>query len=271
MMRKAQKAAAAMTALALAAVLAVPVWADNANNEAHLTATTNAPTDSAEINVKATYQPEDVYHVDIAWQSMEFTYTPGVWMGTNATTHDENETMTYLPENDTEMGWNNNNGNNIITVTNKSNVDIGVNFDFEFENKAKAGCEGRVSASFYDANAKVTLLKENSTTQTEGAVGDIWMERADKQVITLEDGNKTSKDVGKASEAKIHLILSGRPKYKLDNDVIGTVTIKISADNGGEYSLYYESGAVYTGSSGNKPVSKRSDLGYGGTSNVPRG
>ena len=106
-------------ALALAASMAVPAFADNT--------ATNDGTKGTDITVNGTYQAAettaDVISVDIAWDNMDFTYTApskGTW---NAGTHEY--------ENATEGGWAATSGTDPkITVTNHSNTPIEASFAF---------------------------------------------------------------------------------------------------------------------------------------------
>lgn len=90
-------------------------------------ATVSSPGETAEIDVQGKYAasapPATVYHVEVSWGSMEFTYnaaTQGSW---NPSTHSYGE--------GSEASWTCDTDANVITVKNHSNAGITASFDFE--------------------------------------------------------------------------------------------------------------------------------------------
>ena len=91
--------------------------------------TVSSPGETAEIDVQGKYAasapPATVYHVDVSWGSMEFTYnaaTQGSW---NPSTHSYDE--------GSQASWTYETNANVITVKNHSNAGITASFDFEAE------------------------------------------------------------------------------------------------------------------------------------------
>lgn len=239
-MKRVQTAAAALTALALTAALAVPVWAETAGTDL-----IDTSSGTAEKEVHGTYNREAVYHLDISWGSMEFTYEPGVWTPEKT---DGSDLLGYDKKTDTDtgnkigVGWDNSNETiNAITVTNKSNANIQLTFKYA----AESGYE-EISGGFYETVSAYGARKK--IDETKG----IWMQRADANISGMAydsnatEGNHeiTSVVKGIASEAKLVLVLSGRPKKNITNQKIGTVTITLT-DAGdedpaeGTYSMKY--------------------------------
>lgn len=118
-MKKAKKLFAAVLAAALMAVTAVPAFADsNKITEVNGTASHEVKGTYAEGGESAT-----VYSVDIAWGSMEFTYTAASEGDWDPTTHGY--------KSGTESGtWSCDDGENTITVKNHSNDAVTVAFEY---------------------------------------------------------------------------------------------------------------------------------------------
>lgn len=235
-MKRVQTAAAALTALALTAALAVPVWAADASPKTVESVETGSNT--AEIAVTAVYNPETVYHVDISWGSMAFEYNPGEW---TAESGDEDK-LAYTGKN---VGWNNgDNDNNFIKIVNKSNENVCVTPSFTEETDYS-----NIKCYFYD----------NSSTEIETSKG-IWMQRADANIdgvtkeanTTSQDHNRSYITTGKAPVANLKLYLTGRPNKKTGENgtTIGTVTLTLtSADDNpteGFYSKTYDQSTAET-------------------------
>lgn len=96
--------------------------------------------------VKGTYVPgsaaETVYHVDITWGSMEFTYTDASQGRWNPETHEYDGSV--------EAGWSCDAGADTITVTNHSNAGIKATF-------AYAAAEGFSAVSGRFDKTEITL------------------------------------------------------------------------------------------------------------------
>ncbi|MCD7768556.1 MAG: hypothetical protein LUH36_00330, partial [Oscillospiraceae bacterium] len=111
--------------------------------------TESGGSDSA--TVYATYAAgsaaQTVYSVDIAWGSMEFTYTGATEGAWNTGDH------TYTGG--TSAAWSCENGVNVVTVTNHSNVPISAALDYESK------------ADF----ASITGTFDKTTLEIETAVG----------------------------------------------------------------------------------------------------
>ncbi|MCD8115533.1 MAG: hypothetical protein LUE21_00140 [Oscillospiraceae bacterium] len=97
--------------------------------------TESGGSDSA--TVYATYAAgsaaQTVYSVDIAWGSMEFTYTGATEGAWSTTSHDY--------ENAKEAAWSCTEGANVVTVTNHSNAPISATLDYT-ANDGYAGIKG---------------------------------------------------------------------------------------------------------------------------------
>lgn len=233
-MRRVQKAAAVLAALALTTALAVPVWAENT---ATLSGTDND--NEAKIEVKATYSLQTKYHVDIKWDDMSFTYTPGEWKPETDET-DHTDYLQYVSDDNVNVGWNN--GTNAgkasryITVTNKSNANVNVGIKFELTNGTDDLNYNRVDALFFDEN--MTHTGSTASNMKSGSLTSIWMQRADANVLGSKDTNgqaATAKQdtmgyniQGAPSTAKIGVFLIGRPAKAMSNEKIGTITLTLS-------------------------------------------
>lgn len=129
--------------------------------------TNNNGTDSAQ--VKGTYQaaeaPADVFSVNVAWGSMEFTYTDGSKGTWNP------EILQY--DNSESASWSYADGANKVTVENRSNVEIKASFTYG----AKEGYEG-IDVAFtgdgqiFDPTNKALVLSsaEGKTVAPKGEV-----------------------------------------------------------------------------------------------------
>lgn len=229
-MRRVQKAAAVLAALALTTALAVPVWAAAGSTEitkgADDSAITNNP---VSIEVSGTYEMKKVYHVDITWDDMtDFVYNAGTW-----TPEKENKDDMLQYQDTSKIGWNNNDGNNPkrkITVTNKSNANLAFEFGFEAKNTAN---KDRINAAFVDVATAGTL---DGHGETYTSVTKFWMQRADANVKGTQNATGTSAGqnmgysaTGVASKAEFYFNLTGRPVDTIQqSDGIGTITITVS-------------------------------------------
>lgn len=221
-MKRVQKAAAALAALALTAAITLPAGAvDTTGNIYKITADTNTAT----CKVMGTYDLQTVYHVDVEWGGMEFTYTPGTWMGDNSNSHDDNEKLQYVGKNGEAVGWNNgtegepnSSENHKIKITNKSNANVLVELSYESTDPA---CEDHVGGFFRN---------------TDGEYTQVWMERADKNVVGTVSGTSSNHHpdamnvTGKPTATTVYLCLYGRPSKAISEQTeIGQVTLTLSA------------------------------------------
>lgn len=115
-----KKLLTAALALALSLSLCVPAFA------AESTVSENGGTQNIDVRAKYTDNVDSptVYHVDIAWGAMEFTYTVSGTKTWNPENHDYTITVTD--------GWTAN--GNEITVTNHSNTAVRADFTYEAHN-----------------------------------------------------------------------------------------------------------------------------------------
>ncbi len=221
-MKRTKQAAAVFTALALAATMAVPVWATE--NESGTTLIDNDTANKeATCDVTGTYNVQTVYHVDIEWSKMNFTYTPGTWIPENGS---EN-LLQYKGDN---VGWNNNgadgNPSHYVKITNKSNVNV--NIDLSYANEDTLN-DNRVEADF------IVLREVGGHTEYYKTVKSIWMERADANVVgtvqstggTTDGTTKKYNAQGTVSEALLYISLSGRPAKAINNEKVGTLTLTV--------------------------------------------
>lgn len=224
-MKRTKQAAAAVTALALAASMALPVWAEGENVTGKTLIDDTTTDGKATCDVMATYKPTEVIHLDIEWGDMAFIFEPGTWNPEYTDAKDGNrEKAVYTG---TSSGWNNENANSTITVTNKSNANLKVTFDYTSENTYS-----KVSGDFYakDSNGVFNVLVDKDK--------GIWMQSADANIdgITI-DKTGTSQNpgvtktvVGQATTAEVKLVLTGRPQKRIDSATkIGTVTVTVKS------------------------------------------
>ena len=91
--------------------------------------TTVSSSGNTTIDVQGKYQsgdePATVYHVDVSWGSMEFTY--------NAATLGSWDPSTHSYVEGSQASWTYDTNANVITVKNHSNAGITASFDFEAE------------------------------------------------------------------------------------------------------------------------------------------
>lgn len=153
-----------MLSLALLCVMAVPAMA---------TDTISQKDGSASANVKGTYVPGSgtatVYSVDIAWGSLEFTYTDaskGTW---NPDTHSYDGAEV--------AAWSCEAGANKVTVTNHSNAEV----NFAFTAQAAAGFEA------------ITLNFDTSRAMLDSAVNTTYA-AAPAHTITVTPSGALTKD-----------------------------------------------------------------------------
>ena len=124
-------------------------------------ATVSSPGDTT-IDVQGKYQsgdePATVYHVDVSWGSMEFTYNAaplGSW-----------DPSTHSYDGGSEASWTCDTDANVITVKNHSNAGITASFDFEAEEGF--GVAGVFSnGSFTLETAEGKTLENTPTGTTE--------------------------------------------------------------------------------------------------------
>ena len=98
-------------------------------------ATVSSPGDTAEIDVQGKYAasapPATVYHVDVSWGSMEFTYNAAPLGSWDPSTH------SYVGG--SQASWTYDTNANVITVKNHSNAGITASFNFGAEEGFNVG------------------------------------------------------------------------------------------------------------------------------------
>lgn len=146
-----KRTAALVLTMALLCATAVTAFAES-------TITGKGNSDSAE--VKGTYvaggTSDTVYSIDVAWGSMEFTYTDaseGKW---NPETHDY--------DNAVPAAWSCKKGDNEIVVTNHSNTGVTVLFGY-------TPAEGYAITGSFSGDAKLTLDSAVDTAYAEAPTG----------------------------------------------------------------------------------------------------
>ncbi len=237
-MKRTKQAAAVVTALALAATMAVPVWATTVKIDNNTTETAGVRSETYDVN--GTYEPAEIIHLDIEWGDMKLTYAPGEW---NPEYSDKNgKELVYVGK---DSGWNNKEEHNKIVLTNRSNANVKVTFEYDSSDEY-------VSGDFY---AKKDDTETIYTTKIETDKG-IWMQSADANITGVAVGtNATDQNpdaqndqTGIAPVADIKLILTGRPQKRYDDSQIGEITVNVQsvdyntvpAENSTEYSKVYK-------------------------------
>ena len=122
-------------------------------------ATVSSPGDTT-IDVQGKYAasapPATVYHVDVSWGSMEFTYNAAPLGSWDPSTH------SYVEG--SEASWTYAANANVITVKNHSNAGITASFNFEAEEGF--GVEGVFSDVAFDLETAEGKTPENPPTGT---------------------------------------------------------------------------------------------------------
>lgn len=170
----------AVTALALAAAMHVPVLADGLTNQA-----AGAHTIDVQGKYQAGAAAADVISVDVQWEGLEFTYTAGNAGTWNPADHSYTGT--------TEGSWSDTKGS--VTVTNHSNVTVTASFCFDFVGSA----EGQdIHGVFYEqngsgyaesANPALTLATAVGTSRENAPSGTMYFGIAGTDSVITADGS----------------------------------------------------------------------------------
>lgn len=122
--------------------------------------TTVSSSGNTTIDVQGKYQsgdePATVYHVDVSWGSMEFTY--------NAATLGSWDPSTHSYVEGSQASWTYDTNANVITVKNHSNAGITASFDFEAEEGFDV--EGEFSNDSFTLETAEGKALENTPTGT---------------------------------------------------------------------------------------------------------
>lgn len=148
----------------LSIILAIAVLATFSVSAFAATVTTVPGTDANNVVVKidstSADKLEKVYSVDVAWDSLDFTYT---FDSTDKNTWDPS-THTYSEENDADKNWDKTTAN--ITVTNHSNEAVGV--AASIDNATKYGVTTTLSNANFDLATGVGLTYATADSNTIG-------------------------------------------------------------------------------------------------------
>lgn len=148
----------------LSIVLAIAVLATFSVSAFAATVTTVPGTDANDVVVKIDSTSADnlekVYSVDVAWDSLDFTYT---FDSTDKNTWDPS-THTYTEANDGTTNWDKTTAN--IKVTNHSNEAVGV--AAAINTATKNGVTAALSNATFDLATGVGLTYDTAATNTIG-------------------------------------------------------------------------------------------------------